>query len=235
MPLSDQTVNVSEGEIPRIANLLQRRERIQSLKMAAMFLLGLPLLLVGPCTITGVVWLANFLGHTGWQLPWGWVFFGLTVLMVPLLVRMAYRTTGEHFVQAMTDSEVYVPHGGLLFVPGTFPRMLACATVAANANIIAKGVTDVFATGARLVVSGWRQWGTSIALRDVERLRIAGIVRLLWGVHEGVDTTHVLRPQEKVQDLLPVLAYLAHHGWIGIRSDGARIWLSPDARLILEK
>ncbi len=235
VPLSNQAVNMPNDELLRIVNLLQRRERIQTLKVVAMFLLGLPLLLVGPCTITGIFWLANFLGRTGWQLPWGWVFFGLTVLMVPLLVSIANRGTGDQCVQAMNESEVYVPHRGLIGVPGTFPRMLACATVAANANIIAKGFTDVFAIGAQMVVSGWLQWGTRIALRDVERLRVAGIVQLLWGVDEGVDTTQVLRPQETNQDLFPVLVYLTHHGWIGIRSDGKRIWLSSDARLILEQ
>lgn len=230
-----RTGGKSEDETRRIVALLQERERWHVGKSVALLICGIPLSLVGPCTITGMFWLANFLSRTGWPIPWGWVFCGLTVTMVPILIRMAYRSTADDFDRAVRESDVHVPHRGLIFVSGTFPRVLAGVAVAANAGLIARGFTDVFLAGPRMAVAWWRQTQMAKSLGCVDLARVAEIVRLLFGVDGGIDPGHALRPEETAEDRARLLAYLVHYGWIGVRGDGQRIWLTSSAKGWLEK
>lgn len=145
----------------------------------------------------------------------------LCLVMVPLLYRLELRTAGDDLGEAADGAEV-TPSSGYCLVPGPGRAVLAVATVAANPRAVSAGVIEFFLTGPRMVVSAVRQ------LRAVRHIRNADVAR-----DRGTATTNLLNKDEQIADLVPTIAYLVFHRWIGARDGWQHVWLFSEARRTL--
>jgi hypothetical protein len=60
-------------------------------------------------------------------------------------------------------------------------------------------------------------------------------VHLLNAQESGLEPSRLLREGEKVQDILPELAYLSFYQWIGIGNKWMKVWLYSAAREALKR
>ena len=103
-------------------------------------------------------------------------------------------------------------------------------------------MVEIFLTGPRLVVGGFRYWRTDRNFADVDRERAAEIVTLLLERGGGVHPRELLRPGEKLQDeqcppkeLMRALVGLAHHRWIGVSDSLEKVYLYSEAAAVLRR
>lgn len=213
-----------------IAGRLRARENLRQLKIAAMFVFGVPLFFVGPLTTATCLWAGLRTLDQGWAIRWSWLFWPLVVVMIPLLYRMERRTGGDYYGRMLSETEVYAPPGGHMFMPGSGNFIIRGTYLALNARPVASHFIEVFLFGPRLVLSASRQRRICRALVGVDVARAVEIVRFLGSVEGGVDLPAVLRGAETCDSLLPTLAYLVFYQWIGVRGEWERIWLTSEAR-----
>lgn len=212
---------------------LRRRERLFRVKVAAMILFGVPLSFVGPFVLATVFWFAGHAaGYCSWSrvwVHWSWLFLALVIVVVPLLYRLEIRTTGGYLTEAMQDTKPHRPMGAA-FLPGPAAQVGALVAVAANPRAVSAGVVEVFLFGPRLVVGAFIQFRAARHLKQAEVGRAASILAVLLGRDQGVETSRLLRRDEQLEDLLPTLAYLVFHRWVGVRSGWQQVYLYSMSR-----
>ncbi len=220
-----------------VLSCLRRRERLFQGKIVAMILFGLPLSLLSPLLLATIFWFAawQIFGETWADSTWGqWTtMFWLSVLVVvPLLYHLEIRTGGRYLSETMRDTEVHEVKGAML-VPGAARTAVAVAAIAANPRASSAGVVEVFLFGPRLVVDAVRQIRATRSVRGADRERAASMVLALLSRTEGVATTRLVRKGEKLDDLVPTLAYLVLYRWGGVRDEWRHVWLTSEARRAL--
>ncbi len=217
---------------------LERRERIQRLKTASMIAFGVPLSLLGPVVLATMFWLALRLTPdlfpAAFQIQWFGILIVLTIVMVPLLYRLELQTRGDYLSTVMRETEV---HGvrGFAFMPGPAREIVALGAVAVNPRATASLFVELFLFGPHIVVGELRQRKLAQRVRLVERSRAAGIVLLLLRRGTGVETASLVSATEDLDDIMPTLAYLAFHQWIGVGDNWQRIWLYSEAKRLLQR
>ena len=82
----------------------------------------------------------------------------------------------------------------------------------------------------RMTMSAIRQWRLRRYLGAFNAARAAEVVQALLATSSGVHPRDLLRPNETLAQLWPVLLLLALHDWIGIAKAAERVWLLSDAR-----
>jgi len=215
-----------------------RREKIRRVKIGAMLLFGIPLSFLGPLLLSTMFWLAMTFGlrfsDFASGVRWLDVFVVLTAVMVPLLYRLETRTGGEYRTD-LSDPGVATGQMALraAVVGGPFAAGLLGVGTLVNARATSSAFVEFFLLGPRLVVSALRQFTLSRRLHLADRQRAAGIVALLLGRSDGVDTDHLLHEGEELGGLLPVLAYLVYYQWIGAGEKWRRVWLDSETRRVI--
>lgn len=117
-----------------------------------------------------------------------------------------------------------------MFMAGSGKSIVAVTHLAINARPVASHFVEVFLFGPRMVLSAIRQRRVRRSFGRVDFDRAVELVRLLGSVDGGVDLPVVLRRGETLDNLLPTLAYLVFHQWIGVRGAWERAWLTSEAR-----
>jgi hypothetical protein len=217
-------------EFEFIADRLRRRERFHDMQTAAMLILGVPLSFLGPFVLACVVWLGVWRLAPHWNLSWTVSFVVLCAMMIPLLYRQEIRVGEAYYDDVMRETEVYGSPGTVIGTPGMAKGIVAAATIAANPRAFSAGFVEAFLTGPRLVVGGLRRRRVARMVRRGDFRRAVELVGLLQTFDGGVETESPLRPGERIGDLMPTLAYLIFHRWIGVVPDWSRVWLVADAR-----
>lgn len=214
--------------IPRLTERFKRREALSAVKHFAMLIFGLPLTLIGPLLLATVFWFAC-LRLTQWDVSWLSFFFVLTAITVPLLFRLELRTAGRYFDEATSNLNEYAPkHYALL--PHYYRSLGVVAGLAANPRASSASAVELFLSGPRLILGAWRGMKARRMLANVDRTRAAQVVGALLSLDHALGTKDVLQPGEELTDLLPVLAYLAYHRFVGVGDDMNKVWLSSEAR-----
>ncbi|HUU85458.1 MAG TPA: hypothetical protein VM243_18315 [Phycisphaerae bacterium] len=212
---------------------LRHRERLFRVKVTAMVLFGLPLSLVGPFVLATIFWLAGrALGLLSWDRFWGqwmWLFLALVSIVIPLLYRLELRTAGGYLSEAAKD---FNPHGptGAPFLPGSAAYVGAVAAVVANPRAVSAGIVEVFLFGPRLVVGACQQIRAARHLKQANVELAAAILAVLLARDTGIDTHRFLKTGQKLEHLLPTLAYLTFHRWIGVRDDWQQVYVYSASR-----
>lgn len=205
---------------------LKRQDLLFRVKVAAMFLCGIPLSLVGPLVLGTIFWMA--LRLWGFGFDWSLCFWAAAVVVIPLLYRLEARTGGSFLSQAAEDMSPTGPLPPIAMLNFGGVGMLGAAL--ANPRASAAGLTDVFLFGPRMVVSAWRQVRVRRLSAGLDLGRAAAAIQALAAVNAGIPTDQLLATGESQQALSRVLAFLVFFDWIGIAHDGAKVWLLTQAR-----
>jgi hypothetical protein len=221
-----------QRQLEAIVAKLRRSDNLHRLKLWALIVLGPPLTLTGPLILATIFWFAC-VRLIGWHVPWLWLFLALTVVMVPLLLRLEVRTAGRYLGEVLDGFNEYGPRMHALRVycyPGLAAATGATASVFANPRATSAGLVEVFLTGPRLMLSGWRGFQAEKQLASVDRFRAGNVIVLLLTSDRALKMEALLSPGEELNDLLPTLAYLAVRGWIGLGERMTKVWLDSTAR-----
>lgn len=210
------------------------RERLWTLKTAAMLSFGAPLSLIGPLVLATIFYVASvFLLGFEWYVRWTWYFGVLTAVCVPLLYRLELRTRGDYLGDVMRDTTIQGDEHRWL-MPGVAGHFAALAHVSANPRVSSAGLVEVFLFGPRLVVGAVRQRRTIRRLRNVDRDRAATVLEAIIAAGGSADIVDLRAPGESDADMVPALGYLAVYQWIEVHSSGERVWLLEGPRRALE-
>jgi hypothetical protein len=222
-------VKSTGSELDRIGALLGRRDRLLRMKVSAQIVCGVPLTLIGPAVLATIFWFAaRSIGHI--HISWFWVFGTLLIILVPMLFHLECRTGGRFLDGALRES----PPTGSLFssMPGTYVALggLAWAPVLANPRTFSASFTEVFLCGPRLLIAARRQRRVRRGLGIVDVRRAARLVADLASRSEGLDLSVLPKGVEQLNELLPVLNWLAYLGWVGIGQQVPRVYLYSEVR-----
>lgn len=223
-----------EQRIGQIASVLAQRRRLALLAAGAQVVLGAALTFAGPGVLATMFWAAARLGLER-DVPWTWLFGGLAVLMVPLLVRLELRTAGRYLSGALAPGARPVTLTGRL--PGLYVGMagLAWVPVLANPGGVVAGVVEVFLTGPRVLLNGVRAWSWRRWVGGVDLRRAAEIVGVLAGRSGGLEIRALCRGGEQPAGVQPTLVWLALDGWIGVAEREPKVYLYTRARELLRE
>ncbi|NOT00924.1 MAG: hypothetical protein HOP29_09870 [Phycisphaerales bacterium] len=223
------------NEFDFIADRLRRRERLHEMQAAAMLILGVPLSLLGPFVLACIFWLAVWQLAPHWNASWLVMFAALCVIVIPLLYRQEFRVGDAYYDDVLRETEVYGGSpGALIATPGMAKGIVAAAVIAANPRAFSAGFVEVFLTGPRLVVDALRRRRVRGEVHECDFRRAVEMVRLLHSLDGGIDTEKTLHRGERIDDLIPTLAYLVFYRWIGVRGQWTRIWLTSHGRESLQ-
>jgi len=228
----------AKGDKSRIASIeaqLQQRVRNENAKAILAFASGVPLCFLAPLILGSALWMSAHFGLSRWT-PWWWWFGGVALLGIPSLFRLELRTSGGYLDQAVREGDML---GGPLLPPLSAGNANAyaigmIASVAMQPTLSAAGFVEVFLSGPRLVLYGLRRFRQRRTDREVDVHRAAEVVGSMLSVGSGVEPKSLLRPAERMPDLVPVLMWLAANRWIGVTESGDRVYLFTDARTQLE-
>ena len=219
-------------DVGHVLNCLRLREQRHRFKCRAMIVSGLPLSLLGAVTLASLFWLAaQFGGRFGSVISsvrWMDLFVVLTIITVPLLYHLELRTGGSYRAD-LSDSGLG-PGRAYMLAQSSIGLFAAAA---ANRRAISSVPVELFIFGPRLVLGGFHQAKLARRVRLADPGPAARIVCRLLGRESGLETATLLRAGATMEEVMPPLAYLAFHQWIGIGEGWGRVWLHSDARRLL--
>lgn len=214
---------------------LEDRAYQRRLHWWASVVFGIPLTLIGPFLISGAFWVAAFM-WTRDIYPFAPFFIVIVAIMLPLLFRTELATGGRYFDEsyyALRSSfpdmapltySIHSPHGA---------RWLPWVSVLMNLEGTTAMILELFLAGPRLFLSGYRHLRQANALKLVKTFRAADVVATLAKRQIGIAPNDLLSPDEKLEDIVPVLAWLGFYGWLGASENADRVFLYTESRRIL--
>jgi hypothetical protein len=207
---------------------LRLREAMLAGKIFSLLVLGIPMLFVGPFLMACVFWFAawHFMGSDAPE--WTTWFWGLVITMIPLLFWTQYRSRGSYFADTVISS------GGASSAPYLAgPELGMLISFATNPRVAASGFVELFLVGPRFVLDAMAKLHGARRLRGANVDRAADIVVDLRRFDQGVPIHRLAREGETVAAILPSLAYLIFHDWVGISAAGDRVWLQSESKRTL--
>jgi len=196
---------------------------------------GTPLSFLGPLFLTVIVsftcrrWFP--IEGSDYQVSFKLFFLGVSSVVLPLLYHLEWRTKGNFRtdlsnvanVPAGTVTSLYVAGGG----------GIAAGVIAANSRSIASVFVEVFLGGPRLVLGGLCKQRMAKRLVSARTEKTERVIKELLQREKGFESTTLLRGAEKMEDLMPTLAYLLYYDWIGVGQDWKKVWLLSESRRVL--
>lgn len=212
-----------------IARALKSRVRLRKVKAWSGLLLGIPLCLIAPLLLGTLFWFSA--GRLGVGSDWTWFFLGTSAVTIPLLIRLEIRTDGNYLGEAARD---FVPDNsidGRIMLGAPLPAIgVSLAYAAANPRAATSGFMEIFLTGPRLVVPGFRHLRSSAKFSGIDPARAARAVAKLLLSGSGVPIKSLVEPGEPPEALGRALHWLAFFDWIGLAEKGDRVFLFSESR-----
>lgn len=226
---------MSHDQSSPIESKLKQRQHFRNLQAILSIILGLPLVFIAPLILGAIFWFVSIMLLDGWY-HWGWFFLALTVITVPLLFRLEIQSAGDYLGKAMKDAKPLVPHSDEMVIAAYIALGAIsgiAVAVATDPRASSAGLTEIFLTGPRMVLSGFRYFRQTRYLSTFDIVRAERIVTVLLAKSRGVEP-ELLRERGEPQDnLWPVLLWLAFYGWIGVSEKRDKIFLYSESREIL--
>ena len=226
------TPDVIDYRNPRDAHLrdrlraaLRRRVARHWFVLIGSFVIGLCLCIFTAELVALAVLFAQL--RWGFDVAGGWVlFFASCAVVIPLFFWLEHRTRGRFFEDAVHAYGLgdNVNALGMLQTAsrGEYEMQTTAASWAAYLEVA------LFAP--RMTMSAIRQWRLRRYLGAFNAARAAEVVQALLATIAGVHPRDLLRPNETLDELWPVLLLLALHDWIGISKAADRVWVLSEAR-----
>lgn len=208
----------------KVCGLLARRAFLARCLALGKLFVGAPLALLAPLFLGTIFWYACG-SMCSWWLPWKLWVAGLTLVTVPMLLHLEWRTRGTYLSQTATSSET--SHLGALFLLGG-PLGSARAITAGITDPaqVTAGFVELFLTGPRLLIEGWQY------LRLTQRLGrpdLHGAATMLLTL---LRSEHALPVKELLgqygdQPGLQQLNWLMLYEWVGLTKQGQAYVYTP--------
>jgi hypothetical protein len=195
--------------------------------------LGIPLSLVGPVVMTGLIWFTVLSGfQRGISL---WLLFGICVLvMVPLEYWTEMRSRGNFLEEAIGGGRATASGvGGQLFLD--FASMMCMSNTSMYYTYYGRGadpagIVELMLWGPRQVLSAIHNWRLMRRFREIDLGREGRILLCLMSASTGVKIDQLMLPKETRANLVPSIAYLAYYDWVGVAEAGDKVWLLSEGR-----
>lgn len=189
-----------------------------AMKLAA----GIPLTLAGPLAV------ALVLSIYGWALGWEWNYFTVWFLLgCAIWGFLAWKFLprpqgGNYFADEMIQIVGVTPEG----TPDIELSELGGQEPKAAARII---LTKILG-GPRRLYEAWLLMQERKAFGAARFQRAAQVLQELSRQPTGIPWLTLRHENETLPELLTVLGYLKSTDWVGLGSDGKKIWMLSDAR-----
>lgn len=190
--------------------------------------IGLKLAAGVPLTLAGPLVMAIVLSLVGWANDWAWNYFTLWfILGCAIWGFLAWKFlprghSGSFFADEMTQ-----------FV-GLTPEESADPTLADIAGqepkAAAQALTAKLLGGPRRLYEAWQLIQERKAFGDAHRQRAIQLLHELSRQPAAYPWLKLRQENEMLPQLLTILGYLKATDWIGIGSDGNKVWMLSDAR-----
>lgn len=216
----------------KVHGLLVRRALLARLLALGKLLLGTPLTLIAPLFLGTIFWYAcGAVG--GWWLSWKLWFAGLTLITVPLLLRLEWRTRGNYLTQTVTSSEV--SHLGAFYIlGGPLGGARAIAAGIVDPAQVSAGFVELFLTGPRLLIEGWQYLRLTQRLGRPDLHAAADMLLTLLRSEHGLPVKQLLKHCGDHAGLQQ-LNWLMLYDWVGLTQQGqAYVYSAARERLSRE-
>lgn len=197
---------------------------------------GSPLLLIGPLFFSMIVW---FFAHQIIRvtLPFGLTFILTSLVTIPLLLLLELSTRADYFSQSLHLIADRFPG----FIPLLTPPRFGLTSLGEhgwgaflmNPFGVAAFFTEIFLAGPRMVLGAAARLRHARQLAAVDPARAADVIVTLLSKQSGMRLEELLRPGEKLADLVPVIGWLASFEWIGVADKADRVFLYSETRDLL--
>jgi hypothetical protein len=199
----------------RIAREMGQRESMLWAHLGVRLAVGIPLTLLPPIAV------ALFLKIWLWLADVGFNYFSLWLLLAGgawfyLARRMVKQTDGRSIFAEEVISEI----GQDLTLPTSLAEWESKQGKATAHNYV-----ELLFHGPREV---WEAWALIREWRDfppADRQRAVEVIEHLAKEDKGIPWTDLRKEGEDIHDLLKVLGYLKLSEWLGMSSDGKKVWL----------
>jgi hypothetical protein len=207
-----------------ISSRIHNREIRFQLKLLGMLAMGVPLLLIGPWLVEGIICTVMF--RFGGQLPisFSMLYLILCAVSIPLLFWVEVRTAGRWFENQAKELGLFEPFTSSGYGEWEYRRQQSSAIA----------WVEVLLFAPRTILSVIQQWKIRRAIGPVEMPLVAGTLELLLSHNESISTAELLPQGRTVGQLQGSLAYLVFFDWIGISKDGLRVWALSEARAVCQ-
>jgi hypothetical protein len=217
---------VDAQKLRGIQQWLTEREQFQQIKVMAMLAGAVILSFVGPFLAAAILVSIKARLRLDWTMGW-WSFFMLGALfIIPIIYWTEWRTRGQFFLDEVraqgTGSDI---SANGVFRTASYGEWEFRTTAATYA-----GMVEILLSAPRMFFAALHEHRARKALGQIDMLRAADVLALLIGLERGIAPELLLQPNEKLDDLAPVLRYLQLRGWIDIAKNGQRMWMLSDAR-----
>lgn len=212
-----------------IHSRLSRQLWLRRLRRIFLLAGGIPLSLLGPLFLGTIFWFVCW--QFGFSSDWSNFFWITTLVLVPLLLALEFRTGGDFLGQVAreTDAPSEAAQAQMLVAHWAGLNTSALAIMQSPRASVA-GLIEVFLIGPRMLVSLYRDLHLSLLFKSVRLSRAAEIVAALFQHKAGVHPSKLAEPREDWTRLSTEIGYLATHQWIGVAANGERVWLPTDVR-----
>jgi hypothetical protein len=196
--------------------------------VAVQLAVGLLILLIGPCLLASV-YVKGMDALIGRALITETTLYWILVLVLtPLLFRMEIKTRGRYYNDAVMEAGS--PSGGSFYLGSPYAGI---GFIAANPRQAAAGFVELLLLGPRLVLEAFQKVHHARLVKSANLDRAAEVLCVLNGADHAMLITQLQKPGEQLAGLVPTLAYLLFHDWIGMSKKGDKVWIGSDAKAAL--
>jgi hypothetical protein len=214
--------------IKRVLTALQQRHSNFFLKNYLQVMLGLALSLMAPVALFFFFFVLSWCW--GKVLPVGWGILIATAVVWPFLYRFEIQAQGglgreitDEFIAAEQEKKT----------PPSFKHLGTLGMALSRQRPPMSGLLQVFLIGPQMVVSSVRKLRIRRLSEKASIDRIIAVCEILLKIQGGAATEKLLEAKETPAQLSEVLAYLLFFEWIGVATDGTKVWMLTEAKKVL--
>jgi hypothetical protein len=214
--------------LEKIRTHLQQRHSNFFLKNYLQVMLGLALSLMAPVALFFFIWVLAWCW--GKYLPWGWGLLISTAVVWSFLYRFEIQTQRglgreitDEFIAAEQEKKT----------PPSFRHLGTLGVALARQRPPMTSLLEFFLIGPQLVVSSVRKLRIRRLSENASIDRIIRVCEILQKLQGGAAPEKLLEEKETPAQLSEVLAYLLFFEWIGVATDGTKVWMLTEAKKVL--
>lgn len=192
------------------------------IEIVSLAIIGTLTLLFGPLVMACIGWVVPTLWDV--YLPWWWVFIGSCLTMIPLLFWTEKRVGSSYYTDAIASSlsDGFVP----LIALTDFDLL---ATFIQNPRASTIGLVELSLWGPRQILEAYRKFRGVRLFVQINRHQTAQILAAL-NASTDADVEQLLASVKDKKEMLAKLAYLIWYGWIGVSTNGKRVWIDSTSQ-----
>jgi hypothetical protein len=209
----------------RIRAHLKHRDSKFFLRTILLLCVGAITALVAPALILGFFALLFHL----WRLDLNWTlcFVAGIAISVPVLMRMEWQAQGPTIDEKTRQGFETIAGKA---APSDYKHLGTFGQVIASQRTPFNGLVELFLIGPNLAVRSMRKLMLRKLAESADFDRAVEIAEILAKLKGGAETEKLRGEKETPQQLSCALAYLIFFDWIGVASDGNKVWILTEAR-----